>query len=181
MYLLSQPGACNRLPGLPRPPFAGGAGSAWRRRGSLYCILFSGICTGACCHHSLCELSVGVLHENFPSLCGVICLPGPISAHILWNIPWKAIFLFWSRSKIIHMMKCRQDACGEKKKISQSFQWNEMVGRCKQNLTKMKPFSVSSQSISHRVELGGTLAGTGHHSARLHTARPGSSRHTQDV
>lgn len=64
--------------------------------------------------------------------------------------------------------------------FSQSLQWNEMVGHCKQNLTELKPFSISGQGISHRVELRGTLAGMGHHSAMLHTARPGSSRHTQD-
>lgn len=61
-----------RLPGLPCPPFPGGPRSGWRRRGSLYCVLFSGTSVDACCHHSLCELSVGVRHENFPSLCRVI-------------------------------------------------------------------------------------------------------------
>lgn len=108
-----------RLHGLPRRLFlvgqdlSGGGGG----HSTAFC---------ACCRHSLCELSVGVLHEHFPSLCRVICLPGPISAHILWNTPWKAIFLFWSRSKIIHMMKCRQDACGGGRGESSSSHFNGM-------------------------------------------------------
>lgn len=33
------------------------------------------------------------------------------------------------------MMKCRQDACG-KKELLQLFQWNEIAGLSKQNLTE---------------------------------------------
>lgn len=39
----------------------------------------------ACCLHLLCELSVSVLCGKFLSLCGIICLPGPISAYIQYT------------------------------------------------------------------------------------------------
>ena len=93
----------------------------------------------------------------------------------------KSHFSFWSRSQIIHMMKCRQDACGKKNtNFSQLFQWKKMVGRCKQNLTEMKPFSISGRDIRHTVQPRGARVGSGPHSVRP-TAGPSHPKHPQDV
>lgn len=77
-----QAGAAAHLQALPLP-LPGGAGLSGGG-GSFTCICLLGPAR-ACCPLLLCELSVGVLRGKFPSLCGIICLPGPISAYIQYT------------------------------------------------------------------------------------------------
>lgn len=77
-----QAGAAAHVPALPLP-IPGGAGLSGGG-GSFACLCLLGP-ERACCLHLLCELSVDVLRGKFPSPCGIICLPGPISAYIQYT------------------------------------------------------------------------------------------------